>query len=149
MTLTVRTSRIAGLALAGSLLLVPVISACSSSSTPSASPTAASSSPASGDASPTVTSESGAKPVLSDGEAPADRTILVSKDAFTPASLTIAVNQNVTFKASGSGVFGVEVGGLDSVTVTGGLVETYTFPAAGEYAVTESVSGNTATIIVK
>jgi len=63
--------------------------------------------------------------------------------------MTVKVGENVTFKAGGDGSFGVEVGGLDSATVTGGMVQTFEFPTAGTYEVNELVSGNKATINVE
>ena len=135
--------------LAGLVVVVaPALAACggSSSSDSSASDAASSAAPTSDSS---ASASTGGKPVLSNGEAPADRTIAVSKEGFSPSTLTIAKGQNVTFKASGSGTFAVEVGGLDQATVTGGLVETYVFPEAGVYEVKEVITENTATITVQ
>lgn len=135
---------VAGLA----LVAAPALAACggSSSSDSSASASAPTSEPT-GEAS--SSSSAGGKPVLTSGTAPADRTIAVSKSGFSPAALTIQKGQNVTFKASGSGTFAVEVGGLDQATVTGGLIETYVFPEAGVYDVKEVLTENTAKITVE
>jgi len=73
----------------------------------------------------------------------------VGKAGFAPSELTIQKGQNVTFKADGPGVYSVLVGGLDGVTVTGGLIETYTFPEAGVYDVKEDISASTARITVQ
>jgi plastocyanin len=89
-------------------------------------------------------------PILSDGEAPADRTITISKNGFSPQSLEIAAGENVTFKAEGEGVFAVDYGeGSDSATVTGGLIETFTFPGPGTYTFTDSFTGIPMTVTVK
>jgi plastocyanin len=87
--------------------------------------------------------------VLADGEAPAERTISITADGFEPATLTIAVGDNVTFKDGDDGIYGVIVGDLDGVTVTGGLIETFEFPEPGTYPVEEDISGATATIVVE
>jgi plastocyanin len=142
---TQRTAIIfAGLAAA----VVPALAACggSSSSSASSSVSAPSSAPTT---SASGSSATGGKPILSNGTAPADRTISVSKTGFSPASLTIQKGQNVTFKANGSGTFAVEVGGLDQATVSGGLIETYVFPEAGVYDVKEVITENTAKITVQ
>lgn len=131
-----------------SMALVPVLSACSGSTSSDSSPSASTAvSGATESTSPT--SATGGKPVLASGTAPAARTIAVSKAGFAPTSLTIAKGQNVTFKADGSGTYAVEVGGLDSATVTGGLIETFDFPEAGVYDVKEVITENTAQITVE
>lgn len=87
--------------------------------------------------------------VLADGEAPPERTITMSDTAFTPSSLTIDKGQNVTFKAGADGIYAVIVGRLDGVTVTGGLIETFDFPEAGTYTISEDLNGYTGTITVE
>ena len=101
------------------------------------------------DASATTDTSSGGKPVLANGKAPAERTLLVASSGITPSSITIKVGENVTFKAGETGAFAVEVGGLDSATVNGGLIETFEFPQAGVYEVKEIITNNTATITVE
>lgn len=87
--------------------------------------------------------------VLTDGEAPAERTITVVGRAFEPNTLTIKVGDIVTFKAGDKEITSVIVGDLSGATVTGGLIETFKFSAPGTYPVKEDISGNTATIIVE
>ena len=136
------------LIVAGALVLTPALAACGGSSSSSSSSSAAAPSSATPTASESSSAAAG-KPVLANGQAPANRTITITKAALTPAELTIEKGQNVTFKAGESGTYAVEVGGLDSATVTGGLIETFDFPYAGEYKVVETISGNTAVIKVK
>ncbi|MFZ1651953.1 MAG: hypothetical protein WBB44_03815 [Candidatus Nanopelagicales bacterium] len=131
------------------IAITPVLGACSSDSSSSDStPTATTSSAPSATETSSGDTATGT-PVLGNGTAPADRTIMVSSTGMTPKELTIAVGQNVTFKADGSGTFAVTVGSLDQATVTGGLIETFDFPQAGTYPVVEVISGETATITVK
>lgn len=129
------------------VVAAPALAACggSSSSESSSSASASSAAPTGESSSSTST---GGKPILSNGEAPAARTIAVSKEGFTPATLTIKKGENVTFKSSG-GTFAVEVGGLEGATVSGGLVETFVFPEAGVYDVKEVLTSNTAQITVE
>jgi plastocyanin len=87
--------------------------------------------------------------ILTDGEAPAERTITVVGQAFEPGTLTVKVGDTVTFKAGDKRISAVIVGDLSGATVTGGLVETFQFSIPGTYPVKEDVSGNTATIIVE
>ncbi len=87
--------------------------------------------------------------VLVDGEAPAERTITITAGQLEPATLTIAVGDIVTFKSGDDAIYAVEVGDLDSATVSGGLIETFQFPEAGEYPAVEIISGSTATISVE
>lgn len=75
--------------------------------------------------------------------------MVITKSGITPNTLTIQKGQNVTFKDGDKGIYAVKVGGLDGVTVTGGLIETYTFPEAGTYDVVEELTSNTATITVQ
>jgi plastocyanin len=86
--------------------------------------------------------------VLSDGQAPAERQIVLSAEGFSPATLTIKSGDKVTFTTA-DGIYGVIVGTLDGATVTKGLVETFAFSAPGTYPVREDLSGATATIIVE
>lgn len=86
--------------------------------------------------------------VLSDGEAPADRQIVLSATGFSPATMTIKNGEKVTFTTT-EGIYGVIVGDLDGATVTKGLFETFTFSTPGTYPVREDVSGATATIVVE
>ncbi len=86
--------------------------------------------------------------VLSDGQAPAERQIVLSAAGFSPATLTIKSGDKVTFTTA-DGIYGVIVGTLDGATVTKGLFETFTFSAPGTYPVREDLSGATATIIVE
>ncbi len=97
----------------------------------------------------TVAAPTGPDPILTDGTAPAERTIAISDNGFTPDTLTIKTGEIVTFVADGDGIFAVLVGPLDGATVTGGLTETFVFPGAGTYTVVEDISGNTATITVE
>lgn len=149
MTNMVRSKRSLVAFAAIAIAMTPVLGACSSDSsssdstptpTPTSSPSAAET--AGGDVATGT-------PVLGNGTAPADRTIMISSTGMTPKELTIGVGENVTFKADGSGTFAVTVGSLDQATVTGGLIETFDFPEAGVYPVVEVISGETATIIVK
>ena len=93
-------------------------------------------------------------PVLSDG--PGDATLTFSggekelgQGSFDRSDLTIAVGQTVEFVAGDGGTYAVKVGGLDGVTISGGLKEYYRFDAAGTYPVVEDISGATASIVVK
>jgi plastocyanin len=86
--------------------------------------------------------------VLSDGEAPAERTIVISADAMTPNALTVKVGDTVTFRAA-DGIHAVIVGDLDGATVSKGLIETFTFSATGSYPVRDDVGAGTATITVE
>jgi len=163
-----------------SLLAVSVLAGCSSSTDPAATPTttvapasssassssttAASDGPSDGSSDASVPSSSdseshtGDSPVvpagatLSSGEAPADRTVTISKDgstvSFSPATLTIKAGDNVTFKGAGTGTFAVIVPGLDGATVSGGLIETFVFPNTGTFTITEDISATTMTITV-
>jgi plastocyanin len=81
-------------------------------------------------------------------EATSANTILLSASGFSPTTLSVAVGDTVTFKADGKGVFAVLVGDLPGATVTGGLVESFSFSKPGTYSVTEEISGNSATITV-
>lgn len=89
-------------------------------------------------------------PTLSDGEAPAKNTITITKNGFDPRSLEIAEGEKVTFKAGSDGVFAVNYGeGSDSATVTGGLIETFSFPGTGTYTFSDSLTGIPMTVTVK
>ncbi len=86
--------------------------------------------------------------VLSDGQAPAERQIVLSSAGFSPATLTVKSGDTVTFTTA-EGIYAVIVGTLDGATVTKSLFETFTFSAPGTYPVREDLSGATATIIVE
>lgn len=136
----------AGLVLAAT----PLLAACGGGSSSDASATATA---VDNTAVPTDTSTETQAPAggvkLANGEAPAERTIKVTKGAFNPNTLTIKVGQNVTFKSGDSGSYGVKVGDLDSATVSGGLIETFEFSKAGTYNVSEEIYSGTATITVE
>ncbi len=142
------TRRFASLALVAT---VSLLAACGSDDKSDSSPT-----------SPTVLTEgtdatteettpvaSGGTPVIADGEAPAERTILISSTGFEPTELTIKVGENVTFKGGDDGIYGVIIAPLDGYTVNKGLIETFEFPEAGVYPVKEDISGATAVITVE
>lgn len=149
-----------GLGLGAVALLAAVSVGCSSSDKEDASPSASSTTvestterdssvgSASG-AAEAATSEATGVAVLGDGEAPAERTIAMTDTAFTPSSLTIGKGENVTFKAADDGIYAVIVGSLDGATVTGGLIETFDFPEAGTYPISEDINGYRGTITVK
>lgn len=129
------------------VVAVPALAACGgNSSSDSSAPASTGSAAATTDSS--ASSSGGGKPVLSNGQAPAARTIAVSKEGFTPTTLTIKKGEDVTFKSTG-GTYAVEVGGLEQATVSGGLIETYVFPEAGVYDVKEVLTENTAKITVE
>ena len=69
--------------------------------------------------------------ILTDGEAPAERTITVVGQAFQPNTLTVKVGDTVTFKAGDKQISSVIVGDLPGATVTGGLIETFQFSIPG------------------
>jgi plastocyanin len=102
-----------------------------------------------GDESAAPDAEATGTAVLIDGEAPAERTITITADAMSPDTLTIAAGDTVTFTAGDDAVYAVEVGELESATVSGGLIETFQFPEAGQYEVVEIISGNSAVIVVE
>lgn len=96
----------------------------------------------------------GVPPVLANG--PGDVTLTFSGGAeqlgagsFDQAEVTIPAGGTVEFRAGDDGTYSVEVGGLDGVTITGGLTQFYRFDAAGTYEVEEDLSGATAAIIVQ
>lgn len=145
------TRRLASLALVAT---VSLLASCGSDD--KADPTPTSPTVASGDStagtdagSPETAPEASGTAVLADGEAPAERTILISATGFEPATLTIKVGENVTFKGGDDGIYGVIVGSLDGYTVNKGLIETFEFPEAGVYPVKEDISGATAVITVE
>jgi plastocyanin len=139
------------------------LAGCSSSSAPaesasaaaSTAPAVASEAPMESPAAEAATDDAAAgdeatgTAVLVDGVAPAERTITISADGLTPAALTIAVGDTVTFTAGDDATYAVEVGDLDSATVSGGLTETFQFPEAGEYPAVEIISGASAVITVQ
>ena len=87
---------------------------------------------------------------LADGEAAADKTITFTADGgFDPATLDVAVGELFTVKQGGEGVNAVKFGdSSDTYTISGGLIESFTIDAAGNYTMTEDLTGETATITV-
>lgn len=95
-----------------------------------------------------------AKPVLTDG--PGDATLTFSggeeqlgSGSFDQDAVTVKVGQVVEFQAGDGGTYAVKVGGLDGVTISGGLKEYYRFDAAGTYSVQEDLSGAAASVVVE
>jgi plastocyanin len=81
-------------------------------------------------------------------EATAANTVLLGASGFSPTSLSVSLGDTVTFTADGKGVFAVLVGDLPGATVSGGLIESFSFSKPGTYSVTEEISGNSAIITV-
>lgn len=80
-------------------------------------------------------------------ETDAAAVITIGPDGFDPAEISVAVGDVVQFTAGDNdGVYGVVVNDLDGYTVTSGIDEYFSVDAAGTYAVTEEISGATATI---
>lgn len=149
-------TRVASLFLA--LLLALTATACSDDADePSSDPGTSSEAPDSGDDADSddgADAEPATPPVFTDG--PGDVTLTFSGGAeqlgegsFDQSEVTIAVGQVVEFRSGDDGTYSVEVGGLDGVTISGGLTEYYRFDAAGSYPVEEDLSGATATVIVQ
>ncbi len=84
---------------------------------------------------------------LTDGEAPAERTIMMGGDTMTPNALSIKVGEIVTFR-TGDELHAVIVGDLDGATVNKGLYETFVFNQPGTYPVRDDLTSATATITV-
>lgn len=94
-----------------------------------------------------------AEPVFTDG--PGDTTLTftggeekLGTGYFDRSEVEIGVGQVVEFQAGDGGTYAVKVGGLDGVTIHGGLKEYYRFDVAGTYTVEEDLSGATASIVV-
>ncbi len=162
-------------AAAASLLAVAVLAGCSSSTAPAAAPTTTRAAAVSGPSSTTGGGSSGGTPdasspspsdseshtgdspilpagaTLASGEAPAARTVTISKDttvSFNPPTLTIKAGDDVTFKGGDKGTYSIIVPGLEGATVTNGLIETFVFPKTGTFTITEDISATTMTITV-
>jgi hypothetical protein len=123
-----------------------------------------------GDKSPTGDEASAASPAVSEGEpsaaapttkpvlteGPGDATLTFSggeeklgAGSFDQDEIKVKAGQVVEFQAGDGGTYAVKVGGLDGVTISGGLKEYYRFDAAGTYSVQEDLSGATASIVVE
>jgi plastocyanin len=112
-----------------------------------------SSAPAGPDSQPS-SAEPTAKPVLTDGPGVATLTFSggegkLGEGSFDQDEVKVKVGQVVEFRAGDGGTYAVKVGGLDGVTITGGLKEYYRFDAPGTYSVQEDLSGATASILVE
>ena len=99
----------------------------------------------------TTVSQSGPGTVtLADGEAAADKTVMFSTDGgFEPDMLEVAVGELFTFKGSDGDVHAVGFGeSTDAYTVMGGLYESFTIDAPGDYTAYEQISSETMIIRV-
>lgn len=90
--------------------------------------------------------DAGAK--LTDGKADADHTVTMSEKSMSPDTLSISKGDIVTFIGDGSGVHAVIVPGLEAASVTKGLFETFEFPKAGTFVVTDDIGPGTVKITV-
>lgn len=133
------------------LALLFALTACGGSTTKSGEGAKSPQTPSSSETTKEPASDKPAgSPTLADGEAPAANTITITKNGFDPHSLEIAEGEKVTFKAGSDGVFAVNYGeGSDSATVTGGLIETFSFPGPGTYTFSDSLTGIPMTVTVK
>lgn len=133
------------------LALLLTLTACGGSTEKSSKSADSSQTPSSDESTEAPADDPGpGSPVLSDGEAPAANTITISKNGFNPKSLEIAAGEKVTFKADGDGIFAVDYGeGSDSATITGGLIETFSFPGTGTYTFKDTFTGIPIVVTVK
>lgn len=90
--------------------------------------------------------DAGAK--LTDGKADAAHTVTMSEKSMSPDTLSISKGDIVTFVGDGAGVHSVIVPGLDGASVTKGLFETFEFPKAGTFVVTDDIGPGTLKITV-
>jgi plastocyanin len=99
------------------------------------------------------TSSDGENPgveTLVDGPADAAHTVtLTASGSWDPATLEVAPGQVFTFVSAGSGSHAVTFNGSDTYTISGGLTESFTLATPGTYTVTEYLSGETMTVVVK
>jgi plastocyanin len=86
---------------------------------------------------------------LVDGPADAAHTVTLTASGWDPATLEVAPGQVFTFVSAVSGAKAVTFNGSDTYTITGGLTESFTLEAPGTYTVSEFLSGDTMTIVVK
>jgi len=88
---------------------------------------------------------------LVDGPADAAHTVTFTEDGtWDPATLQVAPGQVFTFVAApGAGTHAVTFNGDDTYTISGGLIESFTLSTPGTYTVSEYLSGETMTIVVK
>lgn len=114
------------------------------------------------EAATSVTEEATAATVESDGTNPGVETLVdgpadaahtvtfTASGAWDPGSLEVAPGQVFTFvSAPGGGTKAVTFNGSDTYTISGGLTESFTLSTPGTYTVSEYLSGETMTIVVK
>jgi plastocyanin len=124
-----------------------VVTGCAPTTPGTAAPDSPAVSEAPADSGDTSVDSSLAPTLVDEPESP-DATLSITATTMDPATVSIPVGGIIVFVAGDDGFHGLVINELSSVTVTGGLTESYQFTEAGTYLASDELGSGTATIVV-